>query len=114
MPIAEARVRTQNPSRHLVHLCQHAKKLDHSGLRRLHGHAGRAAPAVLGVEWTASAGTLRLTLGTCILHAEGDTLTVRAEADDEASLKRLQELITADLERFGRRDGVTVSWTRPG
>ncbi|MEW1843970.1 hypothetical protein AB0392_39000 [Nonomuraea angiospora] len=36
-------------------------------------------------------------------------LKVRAEAADEDELQRLQELITRDLERFGRRDGLQVN-----
>ena len=60
-----------------------------------------------------TAGNLRLSWGTCTLHAEDNTLTVHAESTDEANLKRVPEIITADLERFGRRDHLTVNWIRP-
>ena len=42
------------------------------------------------------------------------TLTVRAEAASEESLQRVQDLITRNLERFGRREHLTVNWQRPG
>jgi hypothetical protein len=49
----------------------------------------------------------------CTLQAGPDTLTVRAEATNEENLQRLQNLITRDLERFGRRDHLKVNWQRP-
>ncbi len=112
MPRAEARIATDHPSRYLVHLCQHAMKIGHT-LGHLHGRAPHARPEVLDVTWTDTTGTLRLSWGTCTLHAGDDTLTVHAESADEADLERVQDIITADLERFGRRDHVTVNWTRP-
>ncbi len=67
----------------------------------------------MDVTWTDTTGTLRLSWGTCTLHAEDNTLTVHAESDNEANLKRVQDIISADIERFGRRDRLTVNWTRP-
>jgi hypothetical protein len=37
-------------------------------------------------------------------------LTLRAEADDPASLARIQELIAGRLEKFGRRERLIVTW----
>jgi len=39
---------------------------------------------------------------------------LRVEAADEDNLRRLQDLIASRLERFGRRDRLTVTWQRPG
>lgn len=108
MPVAQSRIDTPQAGRFLVQLCQHAKKF--SG-RLKHFHPGAARPDVLGVEWTDTDGTLTLSWGTCVLHVESDTLTVRVEAADDDNLKRVQDIIAADLERFGRRDHLTVSWT---
>jgi hypothetical protein len=47
------------------------------------------------------------------MHADPDTLTVRAEAATEENLQRIQDLITRNLERFGRRDHLKVNWQRP-
>lgn len=107
---AEARIETVHASRYLVQLCQHAKKLT-GRLAHLHSRASHERPEVLGVEWTDTTGTLTLSWGTCTLHAEQETLTVRVEAADEKHLRRVQDLITADLERFGRRDDLAVAWT---
>jgi hypothetical protein len=37
-------------------------------------------------------------------------LAVRAEAADEESLRQIQDLLTARLEKFGRREHLTVDW----
>ena len=37
-------------------------------------------------------------------------LTVRAEAADQESLRRIQDLLTARLQKFGRREHLTVDW----
>jgi hypothetical protein len=37
---------------------------------------------------------------------------VRAEAADEDSLRRIQELLGARVVKFGRREGLTVNWRR--
>lgn len=122
MPHAEARIQAGDPSRYLVHLCRHAEKFGEA-LRRGHlrfghsgwrpDHSGAERPEVLGVEYTGSTGTLRLTCGTCTMYVEGDTLTLYAEAAGEDDLKRLQDIVTADLERFGQRDDLKVTWSEP-
>ena len=47
------------------------------------------------------------------MQGSPDTLTLRAEATNEENLQRIQDLITRNLERFGRRDHLTVNWQRP-
>lgn len=111
MPRAEARIATAQPSRYLARLCQHATKVDHK-LRVRHGRAGQQAPEVQGVEWNDHDAVLTLDRGTCTLHADGAILTVAVEAISESDLAAVQEIIVADLERFGRRDGLTVTWER--
>ncbi|MEJ1213704.1 MULTISPECIES: DUF2218 domain-containing protein [unclassified Streptomyces] len=39
---------------------------------------------------------------------------MQVDAEDEHDLRRLQALVTGHLERFGRRDGLQVSWERAG
>jgi hypothetical protein len=46
------------------------------------------------------------------MRATPDALTLRAEAADEANLRRVQELLTRRLETIGRRDHLTVNWHR--
>lgn len=112
MPTAEARIQTSQPSRYLVQLCRHAASINHKILR----HAGRALmrPDIQQVEWSDTDGTLDLGWGRCTMHAGPGTLTVRAEAASEESLHRVQNLITRNLERFGRREHLKVNWQQPG
>jgi len=37
-------------------------------------------------------------------------LTVRAEAAGQQSLRRIQDLLTTRLQKFGRREHLTVDW----
>jgi hypothetical protein len=112
MPTAEARIPTGQPSRYLIQLCQHATSINHKILR----HAGRAQvrPDIQQVEWSESHGTLDLGWGRCTMQAGPGTLTVCAEAASEENLPRIQDLITRNLERFGRREHLKVNWQRPG
>jgi hypothetical protein len=112
MLTAEAQIQAERPSRYLVQLCRHANSINH---KILHPRAGKAhaRPEVRHVEWSDTDGTLTLSWGRCTMQAGPDTLTVRAEATNEENLQRLQNLITRNLERFGRRDHLKVNWQRP-
>jgi hypothetical protein len=37
-------------------------------------------------------------------------LAVRAEAADQESLRRIQDLLTSRLQKFGRHEHLTVNW----
>ena len=106
MPTADARVPTDRAGRYLVQLCRHLKQM--STMR--HRPHGRQAPPVRQVDWTDTTGTIRFTEGTCTLKATDEALTLRIDADDEETLRRLREGITARLTTIGRRDGLTVHW----
>jgi hypothetical protein len=119
MPTAEAIVQTEQPSRYLVQLCQHASKMNHGLLNHFnqmarHRHTGgtSARPEIQHVDWSDTEGTLRLNWGQCTMRASSGTLTLRVEATDEEKLRGIQELIAANLHRFGRRDQLTVTWHR--
>lgn len=113
MPAAEARVQTQNPQRYLARLCQHAGKMGSHLHRRPRRHAGGGAPPeIRHAEWSGTDGTLILNWGQCALRAADGVLTLRAEADSEDDLARIQNLIAARLEKFGRREHLTVTWQR--
>jgi hypothetical protein len=109
MPSAEATIATDKAGRYLTQLCQHASQATHR-LARLHLGRGQDRPEVRNVASTDTDGTLQLSWGTCTLHAEPGTLTVRADADDADDLQRLQDLVARDLERFGHREHLTVTW----
>jgi hypothetical protein len=111
MLTAETIIQTTNASRYLVQLCEHATKIGHR-LRHLHSGTTHARPEVLDVEWSETHGILTLSWGRCVLDAGPTTLTVRVEAASEENLRRVQDLVAADLERFGQRDHLTVVWQR--
>jgi hypothetical protein len=102
MLIAEARVETERSSRYLAQLCGHIDK------------ASQTSPQMEAhVEWFEDHGTIDFGWGRCTLRADPGALTVRAEAPDGESLQQLQDRLAERLERFGRRDHLTVTWTAP-
>ena len=52
--------------------------------------------------------------GSCLLSSRESVLELRAEAADEETLSSVHDVIGRHLERFGQRDGLTVSWTSEG
>jgi hypothetical protein len=112
---AEAVIHTEHPERYLARLGGHAAKMGRSHLLMARAHSGgHAPPEVRHAEWTSASGTVQMNWGSWTMQAEPGTLRLRAEAADEASLRRIQEMLTARLEKFGRREHLTVSWQPPG
>jgi hypothetical protein len=111
MLTAEALVETQYPARYLAQLGRHAGKMSEHRLHRPRAHGGGGTqPQVTEADWSETAGTVSLSWGRWSMQALPGTLRLRAEAADEESLRRIQELITARLEKIGRRDQLTVGW----
>ncbi|MEU0791816.1 DUF2218 domain-containing protein [Amycolatopsis sp. NPDC005961] len=109
MPVAEARIVTPRAERFLTQLCRHAEAMGGKA-RHLHGGEGQARPEVVRVERGENTGKITFSWGECTLRSTSDTLAVHVEAEDADNLAGLQRILTADLERFGRRDGLEVSW----
>ena len=113
MLTAEARIQAERPSRHLVQLCRHANSINH---KMLSLHAGRAQtrPEIQHVEWTDTRRDPHLQLGTVHnagrpRHADG-----ARRSHERGGPPGIQNLITTrNLERFGRRDRLKVTWQRP-
>lgn len=110
MQAAEARIETERPSRYLVQLCKHAAAMGAGG----GGHPPRlhARPDVrVSAEWSESRGTITFDpWGRCTAEANLNVLTLRVEAADDENVRRIQDILTRDLDRFGRRDNLTVRW----
>lgn len=51
-------------------------------------------------------------MGTCRVTAEPAHLVLAVEATSQASLDRIQDIVAANIERFARRDGLTVAWAQ--
>lgn len=89
-----AEVATERPSPYLKQLCKHFR----------HKHPS--------ISFDDRDATLPFPFGTCRMHAAGATLTLVGEAADRERLDYLERTMGGHLERFGRRDGLTVTWTR--
>jgi hypothetical protein len=111
----EAQAETERPSRYLLRFCKHA-----SSMSRVLGngpHALRDSPPHRDVqvhaEWSDTQGTVTFDpWGTCTVAATANRLTLRIEATDEADLRRIQDIVTRDLERFSERDSLVLNWRR--
>lgn len=116
MLIAEADIQTEHAARYLERICGHAGKMGTAGHRLGHrppSHArGDGPPEVRHVEHSGTEGTVSLNCGQWTMRALPGLLAVRAEAADEQSLQRIQDLLTARLQKFGRREYLTVNWRR--
>lgn len=118
MLIAEARVETERASRYLVQLCRHAAAMGAARVHdsRMHLHSLLARRQVqVTADWSETFGTVAFApWGRCTVTADPATLVLRVEAADEQSLRRIQDVVTEDLGRFGRRDELTLNWCDVG
>lgn len=117
MSTADTEITTDRASRYLTQLCRHATAMASSKGHRFRPHAGGDTPARelhLTAESSATTGVIEFApWGRCTLQAETTALLVRVEATDEEKLRRIQDIVTNDLQRFGRRENLTVTWHRP-
>jgi hypothetical protein len=115
---ADSEIATERGSRYLVQLCRHAAAMASTKGHQLRTHASGDAPPLgevqLAADWSDTAGVIRFaSRGRCTLHATATTLTMRIDAIDEGALSQIQHIITNDLQRFGRRERLIVTWRRP-
>jgi hypothetical protein len=113
MPASQAHVPTSRASRYLTQLGKHGSQMSRAALHRPRAHAdGGTPPAARHTSWTGTDGVIDFGWGRCTLHATSEALTLHAEAGDQQQLQRIQDGIGARLERIGRRDQLTVTWTQ--
>jgi hypothetical protein len=114
MPTAEADINTEHAARYLARLCGHLGKMGAAGYRLSHrrpSHVGGGTPPeVRRAECSETEGAVSLNWGRWTMRALPGLLVIRAEAADEESLRQIQDLLTARLQKFGRREHLTVSW----
>jgi hypothetical protein len=110
MPTAEAAIDTPRAARYVAQFGKHARAM--AG-HRLHSGDPMARDEVdLHVECSNDQVVVTIDpWGRATLLARPDRLVVRAEAPDEQNLRRIQEVLTRNIERFGRRDHLTLTWT---
>ena len=112
MPSAEAHIPTQHADRHLNQLCRHANAISQrTGQHPRHESASTGDhPRLRRIERSDSAAILDFDRGRCLVRAEPAALALRVEAEDPTSLARIEQLIAADIGRFGAREHLTVTW----
>jgi len=89
-----AAVETPRPVAYMRQLCKHF------------GHKTHA-------DYGETTGFIELAAGRCELDATApDVLVLTAIASDDDRLATVERVIGSHLERFGRRDQLSVSWTR--
>jgi hypothetical protein len=76
-------------------------------LQQLCKHFAHKVPA----EFTPEAGSITFPFGKCTLAAQGNLLAMTVNAESEADLDRLKEVIASHLERFAFRDKPTIVWS---
>jgi hypothetical protein len=89
-----ARVRTERSERYAKQLCSHAARMTSEA------------------HWTPPSGVIEFPDGggACRITAEPDCLLLALEAASPDGLARLRRIVAADVERFGVREGLTVTW----
>ena len=75
-------------------------------MRQLCKHFGHKVDASFGDD----SGYIQFEFGRCELDAHDGTLALEVSAADADSHERMERVIGSHLERFGRRDGLTVAW----
>lgn len=116
MVMVEARIETEQSSRYLVRLCTHA-----ASMGRAQGHGPRVhlsealsrGDLKLQAQWSDTHGTVTFSpWGRCEIVATTTALTLRIEAADEEQLRRIQDIVTRDLDRFSGSEQLTIDWRR--
>jgi hypothetical protein len=75
-------------------------------MRQLCKHFGHKVDASFGED----SGYIQFEFGRCELHAAEHALKLEVSATDAESHERMERVIGSHLERFGRRDELSVSW----
>ena len=77
---------------------------------RAHASASGAPPQVLHVRRDGNEATVILDCGQWTMHAAPGQLRIRAQAPDQGSLQRIQDLLTTRLLTLARREQLTITW----
>jgi hypothetical protein len=101
---AAGRIVTDRPSQYLAQLCEHFR---HESRR----HFGQE----IDVSFSDAEGRVDFApfvSGTLRLDAsERGVLVLEARGTDQAGLERVQQIVGENVERLGKRDGLTVEWS---
>jgi uncharacterized protein len=93
----------------MAEIASHAEVLTNKPvayMRQLCKHFGHKTDASFGDD----SGYIQFEFGRCELHAADSTLRLAVTAADDERHERMERVVGSHLERFGRRDGLTVTW----
>jgi hypothetical protein len=76
-------------------------------MRQLCKHFGHKLDAGYGDD----SGYIQFSFGRCELQTAPGALELTVSAEDEEGRERARSVIASHLERFGKRDGLTVAWS---
>jgi uncharacterized protein len=77
--------------------------------KQLASHLGRRSE----IREEADGIRIVLTVGSCLVRADGDTLELVATAAGPDELDVVTGVVGSHLERFGQRNELSVAWQRP-
>lgn len=113
MPAAQTVISTSRAAAYLTRLCGHAGKMSTTASRLHHrprAHARGAPPQVQHVRQDGDEATVTLDCGQWTMHAAPGQLSIRAQAPDQGSLQRIQDLLTTRILTLARREQLTITW----
>jgi len=125
MLTSEASVETSEPARFLAQFCKHAAAMNEHAPTMLQRHALAARAHASGsalarrdvqlsVNCSETSGVVKFVpWGQCTISIEGNMLLLRADANDADGLRQIQDVVSGDLERWGRRENLKVVWCGP-
>jgi hypothetical protein len=123
MPASSAHVPTARAARYLAQLCSHGRLMSRLTRHRAPrhgqdqeqdhgaGHGTDGAPPAATAISAGTEGIIDFGWGRCTLTATDGALTLHAEAEDPRRLRQIEDGVAARLQRIGRRDQLTVTWT---
>jgi hypothetical protein len=125
MAASYAQVPTSRAARYLAQLCSHGRLMSRITRHRApghdqdqdqdqdhgDGHGNDGPPPAATASSAGTEGIIDFGWGRCTLRATAGALTMYAEAGDPRRLRQIEDGVSARLQRIGRRDQLTVTWT---
>lgn len=116
MLMVEASIETERSSRYLVRLCKHAASMGRASGHGARVHANEAlsrGEVEVQAQWSDTHGTITFSpWGRCEIAATTTALVLRIEAAGDEHLRRIQDIVTRDLDRFRGGEQLAIDWRR--
>lgn len=93
MATSTSTIETANGSRYLQQLCKH---WSHK----------------FTVDFDSKQGTIELPTGVCMLDAEPSQLVIKVDAQEEANLGKLEDVVAEHIKRFAHKEEIAFKWKR--